>query len=247
MEILPLKFDISHLSLGSVVDLLTPVLPGGLIVVGWVYSHPAFRSGILRDLITKASVLLFIAYCLGLALTLLSSFILVALAVRGTGIPASDEVWKEMEWRKLAHEFLGEKLSPPLVRSMLQLPFISANAAPEDFEKASKERAERAESMKIDGEWYKWYQILREYFPEPPSASDLEGQKLIVVVYALGWAGLTGMYLSGKPHWLIWTICGLIIGACSVYGFKFMYKADNDPGGYKLSAKLLASIKGQRL
>ncbi|HEX8817325.1 MAG TPA: hypothetical protein VF753_17660, partial [Terriglobales bacterium] len=62
--------------------------------------------------------------------------------------------------RYLAHEFLGEKLSPPLVRSMLLLPLITATGVPEDFDKASKERAERAESMRIDGEWYKWFQIL---------------------------------------------------------------------------------------
>jgi hypothetical protein len=246
MEILPLKFDISHLSLGSVVDLLIPLLPGGLIVIGWTYSHPAFLNSIHDGMVLKVAALVLMAYCVGLGLTLLSSFVLVALAIRGTRIPASDEVWKEMEWRKLAHEFLGEKLSPPLVRPISQTPMGIANTAPEDFEEAKRKRTELFESLKTDGEWYKWYQILQECFPEPASANDTAGQKLIIVVYALGWAGLVGMYLSGKPHWLIGAICGLIIGACSVYGFRFMYKADTDPGGYKLSAKLLASIKSQK-
>ena len=104
-----------------------------------------------------------------------------------------------------------------------------------------KQSTELTAKLKVEAQWFRWYEILTCYFPESKSGSESAGQNLVIVFHALGWAGLTATYLSGKGHWLLWGISSLVIASSFLYAFRFMYTSETDPG-YKLSARLLAAI-----
>ena len=107
--------DVSKLSYAAVLDILAPILPGGIIAVGWLYSHSAVWGNLHDERSLKIILAGFVIYVVGYVMAYLTAFemagVALAVLIRKTEI---HEPWKNAEWRRLAFQFLGEELSPPL-------------------------------------------------------------------------------------------------------------------------------------
>jgi hypothetical protein len=244
------QLDLSKLSYATVLDIIAPVLPGGTIALGWLYSHPEVWSNLHDERTLKIAVVGFVVYVLGFVVLYLSTFELgaVALAVliRRTTVY---EPWQNIEWRKLASTFLGPELSPPIEDIPLEPPREEPSAT--NVEKLSatiKNNFARAMAPHhLQVRWQKWYDVLRVYFPAPQNAQLAFGSFYFSVLNSIGLAGLVSACISQRHVcWLVWLVCVLAIVVSHVsFVTGFSQQQNPDSSGDQLAAAILTAIKSR--
>jgi len=242
--------DLSKLSYAAVLDMLAPLLPGGTIALGWLYSHPALFGNLHDERSLKITLAGFVVYVVGFVMLQLTAFIMagVALAVliRKTEI---HEPWRNIEWRRLVSKFLGAELSPPLEEPPAEvpdqpLPFTNA----ENLSKAIGENwAKRMAPNNFRLRWDRWYEILKARFPVPQNDQQAFANLYFSTLNSIGWAGLISAYISSRHvGWLIWSACMLTIIFSHVsFALNFKQQQYPDPSGDYLAAEMLKAIEAR--
>jgi len=105
---------------GGVVQILSPVIPGGTLVLGliWVYEKLPTHQLDFPELgyYSAIPIIVFSMYVVGFVLTVLMniySYLVAAVLYHWVkGMPHfNTEPWKNREWRKVAKQFIGEELA----------------------------------------------------------------------------------------------------------------------------------------
>ena len=246
----PFQIDLSRLSYATALDIIAPVLPGGTIALGWLYSHVSVWSSLQDEKTLKIIIALFAIYVAGLAVLYVSAFelgiVALAVLVRKTEL---NEPWKNGEWRKLASAFLGPELSPPIEETAEPVPEEPPTLT--NFEKlcrAIKQNFTRAMApVNFRLRWQKWYEILRVYFPVAKTPERSFGTFYFSVLNSIGLAGLISACISAKHiTWLVWFACILLISVSHVsFTINFSQENNPDPNGDLLAAEILRAIRNR--
>jgi hypothetical protein len=243
--------DLSKLSYATILDIVAPFFPGGTIALGWLYGHDAVLANLHDEKTLKIIIAVFVMYVVGFAMVYLTAFELsgVALAVliRKTEI---HEPWKNSEWRRLASNFLGAELSPPLEEPPSVTPeqptaFTNAEKLLETLKQNSETRMA---PLNFKLRWQRWYEILRARFPmQNPQLAF--GNLYFSTLNSIGWAGLISAYISSRHiGWLVWSACVLTIAVSHVsFTLNFKQQQHLDPSGDQLAAEMLKAIKTRDL
>ena len=164
-----------------VLQILTPFIPGFVLVVGWLLIRPHSASKLFSIQVigyyTKLAVVVLSTYIAGWVLIFivasLMNFIWLKLWQRLQS--PVNKFSEDSEWRKAAAQFIGANLGP------------------------------------IDeSKWREWYLVLQNYFIESSSVAD-EWHQLSTTVQATGFAGLILLCVGPLKHWFLWIVCFLAI------------------------------------
>jgi hypothetical protein len=210
----PIRLDISKWSYHLVVTTVSPLLPGGVLLLGIGFSRRSWFSQFIEytplGYYFKIGVLLFSAYIAGhllmVTVELLSQSFWMGLNaltrsaisrwVMGSRHPSTGETY-----RKAAGEFLG-KAAPPFqegfnpVVSQFEETRLSLIADPSEKLKAMTERSNRIAAVQLsDFQWQFWYEDFKVYF-RLPSQNLLFTLHYISVLHSLGWAGIVALRLA---------------------------------------------------
>jgi hypothetical protein len=242
--------DLSKLSYAAVLDIIAPIFPGGMIALGWLYSHESVWGNLHDERMLKIIVAAFVTYVVGFVMVYLTGFELggVALAVliRKTEI---HEPWRNSEWRRLASKFLGTELSPPADEppaEPVEQPLPVTNA--ESLAKTIKENfAKRMAPHNFQLRWERWYEILRVRFPMPQNPQQAFANLYFSTLNSIGWAGLISVYISSRHvGWLVWFGCVLTIIVSHVsFTLNLSQQQHPDPSGDQLAAEILKAIEAR--
>ena len=217
---LPVQLDLSKLSHPILPNIVVPILPGGIIALGWLFGHEAVWGSLHDERTLKIIAVGFAIYVIGMVLSYLSEFEL-ALALVLVVSPGWSDLSTNSEWRKLASEFLGSELSPPHEEPLSQ--------------------------QQCDDSWKKWYGILSAYFPVTKNFVQVFGSFYFRTLNSVGWAGLLSAYICSRHvNWMIWAGCGLAIAISHVtYPLNFLKQAYDSRD--QLTAEILKAIKNSQL
>lgn len=260
---IPVRVDLPKISGPGTVGALVPIIPGGILLLGFLAvegeSAIRFLSTQLLGYYTKILLLIALGYVAGVLLhtviLVITQFVAFLLGYT-LGFFMSDRSWvpspwKRIEWRKVAREYIGERLAPNL-----DDPYFEENykRAMEETEKIKDPQARIQKMIQLtdyylpiqqaDLEWYNWYQILTARFSKT-NAPSLIQQHLLYSVYSGGWAGLVVLVLAPSIHWLVWALCvfGIALGIVgSIIQFGIW---GQDPYGIQLTAEMLRNIKDE--
>ncbi len=242
--------DLSKLSYATVLDIVAPVLPGGTIAIGWLYSHQAIWNNLHDEKTLKIIIVVFAMYLVGFVMVYVTAFELSAVAlavlIRKTEI---HEPWRNIDWRRLASMFLGKELSPPVEEPAAQpleqpLPVTDA----ESLSKSIKENfARRMAPLDFQLRWQRWYEILKLRFSTPLNPQQAFTNLYFSTLNSIGWAGLISAYISSRHvGWLIWFACALTITVSHIsFTLNLKQQQYPDPSGDQLAAEILKAIEAR--
>jgi hypothetical protein len=245
------QIDLSKLSYGAVLDILAPTLPGGVIALGWLWSHNALLASVREERALNVVIAGFVIYLTGIVANYLTSMELVGVSVIVLIKRAKvyDPPWVNTEWRKLASKFLGPDFSPPLEDTAE--PKTEEPTHPSNFEKISwaiKENFRRAMApVQFRSRWQTWYEIMAAYFPISKSPQQSFADFYFATLNSIGWCVLIAAFVAPQHgHWTIWVIGTLTI-ALSHFAFavNFEQQRNSDPSGNQLAAEMLKAIKNR--
>jgi hypothetical protein len=254
---MPINLDVHRIAPTTAFSLISPIIPGGILVLGGVLTRQDLRLVVLGGGTTaepwRIGIAIFCAYVFGLllnailgSLSWISGFI-AGYCLYGKAGPKIPEAWKSTVWRKVARQFLGD-MAPPLVE-----PFY-----PETFEYMRKQVEQvpdpqtRAQLMTSIGqqalslqaadiEWNQWYQVLRAGFLKNDQSTIL-GLQILDVLFASGWAAIIVLSFTPLKHWFLWAMAcfavlvGLLAGIMRAWYQQDLY-------GTELTATLLKQIR----
>jgi hypothetical protein len=249
-----IKLDFSRVAYSNVLELLAPVVPGGILAVGTLVLNPTLAGRILSNLYlgyrSRLAAAIFISYAAGLLLNLLVSYtsFFVGFMFGYTGIYKllpNKTPWQNLHWRKLARRFLGPDLSPITddfyFKELHEQKLKEANAIPDAEERSRQVKLVQeffVPKSEADAEWYWWYQILDKYFANSQSG-PAPWQYFLSMVHTASWAVILLMVLNHRNHWLAWVLCitGIFFGNGTSWFFQ------RDPYSLEQMAMLLRALK----
>jgi len=243
------QIDLSKLSYGAVLDIVAPTLPGGLIALGWLWSHTTLLATLREERALKIVIVGFVIYVTGIVANYLTSIELVTVSaiVLIKRARIYDSPWVNAEWRKLASKFLGPDLSPPLEDT--PEPKTEEPTGLSNFEKLSRvinEDFRRAMApVQFRTRWQSWYEILAVYFPMSKTPQQSFADFYFSTLNSIGWSAVIAAFVSPRHgHWTIWII-GILTIALSHFAFNVNLELQRnpDPSGNQLAAEMLKAIK----
>lgn len=253
-----IKLDFSQVTYSGVLEIVAPVVPGGILAIGTLVLNPSLAAVLLSSPYlgyrSRLVAAVFISYVAGLVLHLLvgySSYLvgyMIGWLFGSKLIPDPPTPWKNLMWRRMARIFLGPNLAP----STDDLYFKNLHEQESKKADAIEDPAARANQKKFveefflpksiaDGDWYSWYQVLSKYFAKP-SGWAAPSQYFLSMVHAASWAVILLMALTHRHHWFAWVLCliGLFFGNGVAWFSGGMF---SDPYGTEQTAELLRALK----
>ena len=206
---------------------LTPLAPGGIIVFGLLFFRPGLSEGLASyphvfGSATPAVLACFFSYVIGACvLSLLSTFVewVVGLVRKDVGIFNASGSAGLQAWRIVATEFLGPKLSPPLVgisKERFDEERAKIDALPDNVSDKLLQKLELARQPSkstVDLDWQTWYSVIDDYF-RIRRANEFSSE-YIPALHASGWAAsLVFTLATRRVHWALW----LAAAICTFYG-----------------------------
>lgn len=253
-----IKLDFSRVTYSSVLEVIAPIVPGGILAVGTLVLNPALAARLLSNPLlgyrSRLVATVFVSYTAGLLLYLLvnySSYLLgyVIGTLWGSKLfPNPPTPWKNLVWRRSARKFLGPDFAPStdeLYFQNLHEQELKKAEAIEDLEARANQKKFIQElfmpKIVADGDWYWWYQVLSKYF----SLSQLWAppwQYFLSMVHTASWAVILLMLLNHQHNWFAWVICvcGLFFGNGASWFSGGLF---SDPYGVEQTALLLRAMK----
>lgn len=255
--------NIPNVSYAGAVEVLSPLIPGLILVVGGLFASPelAARLFAYEPLGYNLKILIVVtaSYIVGLLLTVFTNLVGngFAGAIGGVWAQVSEksfrpEPWKDQSWRKLTRKFIGDEFSPAVDELYFRENFEQALKRSESIKDPEQKMQYTSWVLsyygpiqKADFEWYWWYQVLKEYFADPPSASAYN--QLLVTLYNSGWSFVLLMSFTHLGHWFLWvvSIAAIFLGYLAQLFFEGLYGPD--PWGNELKAKLLRELRARTL
>jgi hypothetical protein len=218
-------------------NLLTPLIPGGVLVLGGIALRCDWRGSLsvfpkIFGEATLAILVIFAAYLAGMLLIyvvnaaseLLGYMLGYALGAKFAFDPLGTYQSTDETWRRAASIFLGPELAPASVERgmdddvynslMKDIETIEDSSA--RFKKCGELLDKHASGKRIDWSWQQWYWALDQLFPRPHQAFRMD-YDLSRSVQSCGWAGIILLIYAPRTHWLLW----LVFGAAVVSGVVF--------------------------
>jgi hypothetical protein len=256
-----LNIDISKLSYPDAVQWLVPVIPGGVLVTGLLLTQNEIEAAFFAETQIssgmKVAIALFAAYVVGFVLSSLVRIIEYFIGYSlgwwiGTkrDLQPTMEPYGDQAWRRAARKLIGEDLAPSTdERYDPRIHAMQKEAAEKIADCDERQRAlwavelRQLEMRLADGEWYRWYQVLKNYFYRPNPELSI-GMSSLLALQTTGWTGLILLLVTPLKHWFLWVTCILsiifgIAGEMATWGFG----SDPDRWGHKLTAEILQEVK----
>src|ERR1019366_5840749 len=207
-------------------NLLTPLIPGGVLALGGIALRADWRGTIaafpkISGEATSAIIVIFSAFLAGMLLIyvvnaaseLLGYMLGYALGAKIAFDPLGTYQSTDETWRKTTSVFLGPELAPASVEPGMDddsyRTWMKTIETIQDsnlrFEKLKELFDKYASGRRIDWSWQQWYWALDQVFPRPHQAvrSDYD---LSTCVQACGWAGIILLIYAPRTHWLLWLV-----------------------------------------
>jgi hypothetical protein len=218
-------------------NLLTPVIPGGVLAFGAIALRAEFRCAIaafpkIFGEATSAIIVVFSAYVAGMLLIyvvnaaseLLGYLLGYVLGSKIAFDPFGRYQSTDETWRRTASVFLGPGLAPPSIERGIDEDsyrnWMTTIEGIQDqtrrFEKLKELSDKYALGRRIDLSWQQWCWALDQLFPRPRQAMRAE-YDLSTCVQACGWAGIILLIYAPHSPWLLW----LVFGTAILGGFAF--------------------------
>jgi hypothetical protein len=253
-----IKLDFSRVAYSNVLEIIAPIVPGGILAVGTLVLNPSLAAGLLSNPYlgyrSRLAAAIFISYAAGLLLNLLVNYTSYFLgyiigSLWGSKLfPDPPTPWKNLHWRKMARRFLGPDLAPATddlyLKELHEQKLREANAIQDAEQRAFQlkfvEEFFLPKSM-ADSDWYWWYQVLGKYFASPQLWAA-PWQYFLSMVHTASWAVILLMVLNHHHHWFAWIVCitGVFFGNGSSW---FSGGARSDPYAVDQTAMLFRALK----
>ncbi len=253
-----IKLDFSRVTYSGVLEIIAPIVPGGILAVGTLVLNPPLAARLLSNPYlgyrSRLAAAFFISYVAGLLLNLLVNYTsylvgyMVGYLFTPRILPPPPNPSRNLHWRKLARRFLGPDLAP----TTDDLYFKDLHDQKSKEADAIQDSEARAVQKKFvedfflpksaaDGEWYWWFQVLGKYFTTPQSWAA-PWQYFLSMVHTGSWAVILLMMLNHRHHWFAWVLClvGVFFGNGSSWFAGGTY---SDPYGVDQTAMLLRAMK----
>jgi hypothetical protein len=250
-----IKLDFSRVTYSNVLEIIAPIVPGGILGVGTLVLNPALAARVLSNPYlgyrSRLAAAIFISYAAGLLLNLLvgytSYFVGYMLGyLWGSKLfPNPPTPWRNLHWRKMARRFLGPDMAPTTddiyFKEMHEQKFGEANAIQDADQKAARlkfvEEFFEPKSM-ADSDWFWWYEVLGKYFATPQTW-PAPWQYFLSMVHTSSWAVIFLMVLNHHNNWLAWVFC--LIGV--FFGNGSSWLSGVDPYAVNQTAMLFRALQ----
>ncbi len=198
-----IKLDFSRVTYSNVLELIAPIVPGGILGVGTLVLNPSLAAKVLSSPFlgyrSRLIAALFISYTAGLLLNLLVSYTSYFIGylfgyLGASKLFASPTPWENLIWRRVARRFLGPEFAPSTdelyFENLHKQKLKEANDIQDAGERERQVKsAEAYFAPKRDAasDWFWWYQILGKYF----AMSRVESapwQYFLSMVHSASWA-----------------------------------------------------------
>jgi hypothetical protein len=252
-----IKLDFSRVTYSNILEIVAPIIPGGILAVGTLVMNPPLAARILANPYlgyrSRLATAIFVSYAAGLLLNLLVSYTSYSIGYMvgywwGSKLFPDPKPWTFLRWRKMARKFLGPDLAPTTdelyLKDFHNQKLGEANALPDGPEKAAKLKSAEEfflPKQTADLEWYWWFQILDRYFA-PNQSSNASWQYYLSMVHTAAWAVILLMTFNHRYHWFAWVVCtiGVLFGNLSSW---FSGGVHSDPYAINQTAMLLRVFK----
>jgi hypothetical protein len=215
---------------------LLPLAPGGVLIFGLPLMVPDVEkhlSGYPKffGAATSGVVGAFGAYVVGGCLLSVLSLAVqfgAQLFAQESPVINSSNLAKPAPWRRIATEFLGAKLTPPL---KINSPTKTDDSLLNDLRAA----VYKAEVFQNDEEWGRWYSILGHYYRSArPGGAALE---FLPAIHSSGWAAIILFLIHpAQVAWVLWPVA--VFFALGGMGMQFFLTL---PYAYDLDTDALAA------
>jgi hypothetical protein len=184
VEVPDLKLDFSRVTYSNVLEIIAPIVPGGILGVGTLVLNPSLAARLLSNPYlgyrSRLAAAIFVSYAAGLLLNLLvnyTSYLLgymVGFLWGSKLFPNPATPWRNILWRKVARRFLGPDLAPTTddlyFKELHEQKLKEAGAIQDAQQSAIQVQLAQeyflSRSM-ADNDWYWWNQVLGKYFATP--------------------------------------------------------------------------------
>jgi hypothetical protein len=255
---IPFKFDLSNISGTAVAQILFPLVPGTVLVLGGAAIRPEIASAWFAlpyiGYYTKLAVIVFSAYAVGLFLAMT----VIGVIGGAAGFIASllgnylrqkwhGDPWNHKLWREVARQFIGEEFTPildrPLAGEVLRMMVSSAETI-EDMTVRMKEVSsilgENQKRVVSEFEWAEWYWILERWFPPPAQPGANVGTFISQAAYCSAVAVMILLHFGPYSHPLAWTVCYLtLFGGFLEYLFLYLNPLISDSPATRQTAAMM--------
>lgn len=253
-----IKLDFSRVTYSNVLEIIAPIVPGGILAVGTLVLNPSLASKLLSNPYlgyrSRLVLAIFVSYVAGLLLNLLVSYAsyfvgyMLGLTLGSKLFPNPPTPWTCLQWRKLARKFLGADLAPETdelyFKDLHQQKLKETEAIPDAGQRASQSQFVQEffrPKIESDVAWYWWYQTFEKYFATPQSIAA-PWRYFLSMLHTASWAVILLMALNHRHHWFAWvlSITGVFFGNVSSW---FSGGVQSDPYAFEQMAMLLRAMK----
>ncbi len=224
MDMYPIKIDVSKLSYPLVVYIVSPLLPGGVLLLGVALTHSDYILRFLQlaalGYYFKIFLILLVAYACGFLLKAIIE-IVSALFWGWLNFATHSAIsnWiigrhpsENQTFRKAAAQLLGkaaptfQEVFNPIVSKIenIQIELIKD---PSEKVKAMTDLSNRHAAIQLsDIEWRSWYEAFKRYFGLP-NDNHIFPVHLASVIGSLGWAGILVLIFSSGRYLSLYLVC----------------------------------------
>ncbi len=249
-----IKLDFSRVTYSSLLEVIAPIIPGGILGVGTLILNPQLAARVLSNPYlgykSRIAGAFFISYVAGLLLNLLVGYnsYVVGYLCGYFFVKNSPTPWRNLFWRRIARRFLGPELAPGT--DDLYFEDLHKKAAAE-AEQIQDPQAREAQKQFVDGffgpkqaaemDWQWWYWALGKYFTKPELWAA-PWQYFLSTVHCSSWAVVFLMVLNHRHHWFAWLAClnGIFFGNGVAWFSGGIY---TDPYAIAQTASLLHAVR----
>jgi hypothetical protein len=251
----PIKLDLSRLSYPALIESLAPILPGGVLVFGYLLSTNGGAASRLFatasvGYYSKLTVVAFAVYAVGFVIHLLTvslSMISIPLLANFMQRRLFLDPSKDKQWRRLAKRFLGNDVAPQVEEPYDQEAFLRAleearviNDPTRKWQEISRIIQLHSPLRMADYEWHGWYQILSGFFAKTDPGMGVFFEYWNTL-QAMGWAGIMLLAATTSNRWSVGVVSVLAV-VCGLLGVA-LCQIGSDPAGTKVAADLLRELK----
>jgi hypothetical protein len=258
-----LNIELSRISYPETVHWLAPVIPGGVLVTGVLLTRNPIEAAFYGQSQiapgAKVAIALFAVYVSGFVLSNIVRIIEYLLGYAlGYWAGSKQSSLPQMEpstnkdWRRAARKLIGDDLAPSTDEVYNSVIHETAKKVAEAISD-NQARQEALWNIELhhlnirisDGEWYRWYQILKQYF-DKPNPDLAVGLSTLLTLQTTGWVGIILLLITPLQHWFIWAICiiSIILGFAGEIA-QWAFGTVGDQWGHKLTADILQEVKSR--
>lgn len=259
----PFRIDLGRVSYARSLEAVAPLLPGGVLVIGILSTWPEVFSRLFGTppgyYVAIASTVL-VAYAIGFVLMYLASALAYGVLGALSQFMAFEKghriLAKNLQWRKVAAEFLGERLAPdtqaPFYEESFKLALKMAESESDEYERAKKVKEIWLKQLPLkqaDFEWESWYDILQEYFAGVRTIIDESAHVVIIIIHSVGWSTVFLWIISPQlrhPLVIVVSLLAIVLGVILPVSIFYNYSKTDPLLLSQLTARILGELRKEK-